>query len=133
MIFLDTSALYALSDRGDLHHERAKERFGALLDSEEAILTHNYILVESLALVQRRLGWVAAIELTRSVHDFEIVWVDQAVHDEAVRRFRQSTKGDVSLVDHVSFVVMRERAIRVALAFDQDFVEEGFQLYGEDR
>ena len=79
------------------------------------------------------LGWVAAIELTRSAHDFEMVWVDQAVHAEAVRRFEQSTKQRVSLVDHVSFVVMRERGIRAALAFDEDFVEEGFDLYEVDR
>jgi predicted nucleic acid-binding protein len=35
---------------------------------------------------------------------------------------------DVSLAAHVSFPVMRERGVRDALAFDPDFVREGFRL-----
>lgn len=35
MIFLDTSAIYALADRADPRHQHAKARFQALLDAGE--------------------------------------------------------------------------------------------------
>lgn len=55
MIFLDTSVVYALADEGDPNHKRAKELFGRALEVDEDLLIHNYILVESAALLQNRL------------------------------------------------------------------------------
>ena len=132
MIFLDTSAIYAMADLADPRHDPAKEQFQALLDAGESILTHNYVLVESMALIQSRLGVQAALKLAQDSRAFAIEWVDETTHEEAVRRLARARKRHVSLVDHVSFVVMRRRGVRTALAFDPDFEEEGFQLF-EDR
>lgn len=130
MIFLDTSAIYALADRGDARWKLAKQRFQAVLDAGEALLTHNYVLVESMALLQHRLGLRAALRLARDAEAFEIEWVDKTLHAEAVRRLARRRKRPVSLVDQLSFLVMRSRGIETALAFDQDFVNEGFRLWG---
>ena len=54
MIFLDTSAIYAMADRGDPRHQRAKERFQALLEAGEGVLTHNYVLAELVPLAHVR-------------------------------------------------------------------------------
>jgi len=35
LIFLDTSAIYAMADRDDPHHQQARERFQALLEAGE--------------------------------------------------------------------------------------------------
>jgi predicted nucleic acid-binding protein len=129
MIFLDTSAIYAMADRADPRHHPAKERFEALLDAGERVLTHNYVLVESLALIQSRLGLEAALKLAHDCRAFDIEWVDEATHEEAIRRLARARKRHVSLVDHVSFVVMRRRGVQRALAFDPDFEQEGFQLF----
>lgn len=129
MIFLDTSAIYAMADRADPRHPPAKERFEALLNAGESVLTHNYVLVESMALIQSRLGLEAALKLAHDCRAFDIEWVDEATHDEAIRRLTRARKRHVSLVDHVSFVVMRRRGVRTALAFDPDFEQEGFQLF----
>lgn len=120
--------MYALANRRDAHHAAANERFQALLAAGERILTHNYVILESLALLHRRLGLSAAVELARSTDAFEVEWVNKTIHDEAVRRLGTSGR-DVSLVDHVSFLVMRQRQIATAFAFDRHFVEEGFHLY----
>ena len=128
MIFLDTSAIYALADRRDPHHDLAKERFQALLDVGEEVLTHNYVLVEAMALVQSRLGLEAAVRLAEDCRAFRVEWVDEATHEEAIRRLARSAKRRVSLVDQVSFLVMRRRGVRVVLAFDSDFEEAGFQI-----
>lgn len=51
--FLDTSALLALLDEDDLNHARADEAWRQLLDSDEPLVSTNYIVVETFALVQR--------------------------------------------------------------------------------
>lgn len=129
MIFLDTSAIYALADRADPNHRRAREHLLRVLEAGETLLTHNYVLVESMALLQRRLGMPAAIRFARDAEAFEVVWVDESTHGEAVARLEKTGTGGVSLVDAVSFLVMRKRGIRTALAFDADFVAAGFRLY----
>jgi predicted nucleic acid-binding protein len=79
-LFVDTSALYALMDRDDRNHARAT-RFWSTVSVAEPLLTHNYVLVETSALVQRRLGMealhVLVDELTLPI---STVFVDQAVH-----------------------------------------------------
>lgn len=129
MIFLDTSAIYALADRADLRHEHAKDRFQALLAIGEGILTHNYVVVEAIALIQSRLSVAAALKLAHDCRAFDVEWVDEATHDEAVRRLGRVGRRQISFVDQVSFLVMRRRGVRTALAFDPDFEEEGFQLF----
>ncbi len=130
MIFIDTSALYALADRADPRHQEAVRLFDALLSNSEQFVTHNYVLVEAMALVQHRLGVKPAVKLAESADGFEVVWVDRALHEEAVRQLERSSKRRVSLVDRVSFLVMRERKVEKAFAFDPDFAAEGFRLVG---
>lgn len=129
MIFLDTSAIYAMADQADPRYERAKERFEVLLDMGERILTHNYVLVEAMALIQSRLGLAAALKLAHDCRVFDVEWVDEATHEEAVRRLTRLGSRQVSLVDQVSFLVMQRRGVHTALAFDSDFEREGFQLF----
>jgi len=128
VIFLDTSAIYALADRADARHGEAVAHLDSVLKGGEKLLTHNYVLVESLTLLQHRLGISAAVKLSESASGFEIIWVDRQLHEEAARRLARAGKRRLSLVDHVSFLVMRSRGIVKALAFDPDFSSEGFRL-----
>ena len=59
MIFVDTSALYAVLDRDDEHHPLAKSTWGTLLQGDDALIVTNYVMVETTALVQHRLGMQA--------------------------------------------------------------------------
>jgi predicted nucleic acid-binding protein len=132
VIFVDTSALYALADRKDPNHEIAAQRFTQLLAEGEDLLTHNYVLVETLSLVQRRLGATPAVRLAASSSHFVIEWVGEALHQAAVRRWAQTARRRLSLIDLTSFLVMRQRGVKTAFAFDEDFTREGFRLYGSD-
>ncbi len=130
MIFVDTSAIYAWADAADANHAAAVRRLQAILDSGEDLLTHNYVLVEAIALLQARLGLGAAHRLAKDAAAFTVEWVDEALHLEALRALERSRKRHVSLVDHVSFLVMRQRGVATAFAFDPDFVTAGFTLFG---
>ncbi len=128
MIFLDTSAIYALADRADSNHPTAKEHFSQILKSGAPLLTHNYVLAESFALLQYRLGLSVALAFARSIRSLEIDWIDQEVHTAAIGSW-SGGKRTLSFVDHVSFLVMERRGIAEAFAFDPDFEAAGFRLY----
>jgi uncharacterized protein len=128
VILIDTSAIYALASRSDPNHAVARRKFSAILTSEVSIATHNYVLVEALALLQHRLGLAAAARFERESRAFDIEWITPETHAEAARRWALGTR-TVSFVDEVSFLVMQLRGIRTAFAFDGDFADAGFDLY----
>lgn len=126
-VFVDTSAIYALLDRDDESHLAAADAFTAL--EEGPLMAHNYVVVESAALVQRRLGPLAVRTL---FDDFlpvlELAWIDEHTHRAAVAALIASENRGVSLVDWTSFEVMRQQGINRAFAFDDDFATQGFEL-----
>jgi predicted nucleic acid-binding protein len=125
-VFVDTSALFAVLDRDDPNHAAATgafERLGAV----EELVTHNYVHLESDQLVRRRLGSDAAATLIdRLLPALTTIWVDEPVHAEALAAIRSAGRA-ASLVDQVSFILMRREGIMEALAYDADFDAEGFR------
>jgi len=128
VILLDTSAIYAPADRGDPNHRGAVERLRQLEAQGHTLFVHSYILVESTALLQRRLGLAVALRFLEDARAFRIHWVISRDHEEAVRLLTTRGKPTLSLVDCVSFVRMKRYGIITAFAFDEDFEREGFQL-----
>ena len=126
-MLVDTSALYALLDGGDERSSAAINAFEQLREQGEALLVHNYVVVEASALVGRRLGPAAQRALHGDVLPlFSIHWVDQALHNAAVIALLAG-RSSASLVDRVSFELMRRRRIDTAFAFDRDFRGQGFR------
>ena len=124
-ILVDTSALIALLDEDDLRHQEASAMFRSLARTAD-LVTHNYIHVEAIAVARRRLGPEAAVRLSDDLLPaLETVWVDELLHQEALSGHRAGS-GSASLVDHVSFILMRRLGIEVAFAFDADFDSRGF-------
>ena len=131
MIFVDTSAIYALAESGDPNHPAAVLRLQQILDSQEGMLTHNYVLLESVALLQARLGLAQAVKFADDSANFTIEWIDKSLHLYGIRQWQKSGKRHISLVDHISFLVMRRHHVKIAFAFDPDFEREGFKLFVE--
>ena len=55
MIFIDTSAFLALVHHADSNHKNAVEQWEKLLETDEALITNNYVLVESIAIAHTRI------------------------------------------------------------------------------
>lgn len=90
-------------------------------------MTTSYVLVETYALLQRRVGLEAVDALRRGFAPLlEVVWVDAPIHDQALDHLQERGTPSVSLVDTTSFVVMRARSIGRAFTFDAHFTDEGF-------
>ena len=123
---VDTSALYALLDEDDDHHGAPVKTWTRLLGAER-LVTHAYVVVESSALVQRRLGTAAASRLHRALLPAVAVSaVGQRTHDRAVERWLGAGRRGLSLVDVTSFVVMTDAGLERVFAYDADFVAAGF-------
>jgi hypothetical protein len=129
VIFLDTSAIYALADKTDPNHVTAYSKFQDALKSGEVFVLHNYILLESAALLQARLGLPSAVLFLKDAKSFEVEWVDSDLQEEAEKELERIGKRGISLVDCTSFLVMRRKGVQKVLAFDPDFQDQGFSFY----
>ena len=130
MIFLDTSGVFALADRDDAMHDQAVRMLEAARAASEDILTHNYVLVESAALLQRRLGLKTALAFLKDAEHFHIVWVTDELHAEGVRYLQRHGRRKLSLVDAISFVVAHGERISDYIGFDEHFDHAGLRRYG---
>lgn len=127
--FVDTSALLAVLDADDRMHEAASRAWRKLVTDDEALVTTNYVLVETFAIVQRRLGMTAVRVLDSDVLPLvETIWMDSASHDQAVAVMAISSRRGLSLVDCASFGAMRALGIERVFGFDDDFSKQGFEL-----
>jgi predicted nucleic acid-binding protein len=126
MIFIDTSALVALMDADDHNHERARDAWTQWLDQPMQFLTSNYVLLESTALIQHRLGIQAARLFEEEfVPVLSVHWVDADIHAIALTTMLAIGKRDLSLVDRTNIEIMRRLGHRTIFAFDRHYPEQG--------
>lgn len=126
-VFVDTSAFLAVIDRDESHHPQAKQVWEQLIGENAILVSTNYVLVETLALIQRRFG----MSLVKSFQDnvvplLSIAWVDEALHQAGVAAFLTANRRRLSVVDCLSFEIMRRLGLNQVFAFDHHFDEQGF-------
>jgi len=128
-VFVDTSALYALLVRSEEEHSRVAEAFREALRRGRVLVTSNYVLLESSALLQHRFGLPAVRDLeTRIAPLLRVLWIDEGLHRRALELLFATDRREVSLVDCVSFLVMEGEGIEEALALDSHFEKRGFKV-----
>ena len=127
--YIDTSAFLAVLGRDDENHARAKMAWGDLLGQQTPLVTSSYVLTETVAILQHRMG-LDAVRLFH--HDIYPIltteWVSGVLHEKSMGVVLAARRRNLSLVDCVSFEVMRQRGIRKAFAFDAHFEEQGFDV-----
>ena len=122
-IVVDTSALFALLDRRDANHPAAAA-FWADPDDED-LVTHAYVVVESVALVRARLGAAAVSALVDEILPaIRVEMVDRPLHDASLANLRR-IGGGTSLVDRVTLAFAARHGIERAFAYDADLVAGG--------
>jgi predicted nucleic acid-binding protein len=127
--FVDTSALIALLDGSESEHTACARAWRKLLADDESLVTSSYVLVETYALAQRRLGIDAVRTLTTDyVPLLAVDWIDETVHGAGLASLLTANRRELSLVDCVSFEIMRRRDISRAFTLDADFAKQGFNV-----
>lgn len=128
-VFVDTSGFYAVLDADDPFHTVARTGFERAEREEWQLVTTNYVVHETWALVQHRLVWNAVEDFLDVMLPLcRVGFVDEALHSQAAQSCRQSRRRKLSLTDCISFEVMRRLQLTEAIAQDQHFSENGIRL-----
>lgn len=126
--FADTSGFLALLVGNDQNHFQAKEKFIFLAEQKAQLFTSSFILVETAALIQKRIGFDLLYEFnTKIVPLLDVVWVTKELYSRALQRLLVQKRRSLSLVDCASFEIMTDYDILEAFTFDKHFSEFGFK------
>ena len=128
-VFADTSSLYAAIVRTEDRHRESLAILEGLLSGGRVIQTTNYVALETISLLQHRIG-------LEPVRDFEermlplisVSWIDAELHRRGMKRLLREGKRKLSLTDCISFEFMAAAGLRYAFSLDRHFVEAGFRL-----
>lgn len=128
-LFVDTSALYALLVRTEDGHAEVGAAFRGFLEGGRPLVTSNYVLLETVALLQYRIGLAPVHDLEHAlVPLLTCRWVDESLHRRGMERLFRTDRRRLSLVDCTSFVLMDAEGIDEALALDRNFAAAGFRV-----
>lgn len=128
-VFADTSGLYALLVGSEDGHDSVVRAFRGVVSQRRPLRTTSYVAVETVALLQHRVG----LEAVRDFDDhlfplLSVEWVSDALHRRGMRRLSRENRRRLSLVDCVSLEFMRQHAIEDVLGLDRHFEEAGHAL-----
>jgi predicted nucleic acid-binding protein len=125
MVFVDTSAWFALFVLTDPHHQRVRDWVAA---NSERVLTPDYCIDETLTLLLVRGEHSRAMEAGRELIERTIARV-QFVSPEQVQRawvvFQQRATAGWSFTDCTSFIVISDLRIPTAVTLDAHFRQFG--------
>ncbi|RJP50033.1 MAG: PIN domain-containing protein [Anaerolineaceae bacterium] len=128
-IFVDTSALFSLANTSEATHDIAWETMKTFAERNYRLAANNYVVVETFALIQSRLGIEIARQFNTNVMpNLQIAWIDEEQHRAIVERLFSANRRQLSLVDCSSFETMRQLGIEQVFTFDEHFREQGFTV-----
>lgn len=131
--FVDTSAFLALLDADEIHHSELRDVWIDSIQKNVSLTTTSYVLIESFALIQRRLGLKALKIFIEDIQPIVAIhWVDSIEHEAGAASVLTAGRRNLSLVDCVSFEVMRKLGIKQALTLDKHFAEQGYICLPKD-
>ena len=135
LIFVDSSAFYALADRQDASHRVAMQRWEALVKTKQPLVSSLAVAAEAATLIRRWIGfdaaqaWLDQLDRARLVRAVELVFLAEREYALARELYRRLGQPKLSLTDALSFSVMTLRGIKTCFGFDEDFLIAGFSLY----
>lgn len=129
MIFVDTSTFLAIFSVSNRNHLRAELCLREMRAERQTLVTNNYVILESIALLQKRFGLDKVQDFQNKLLPLiQIEWIDKDQHEAAVQAVFQENRRGLSLVDYSAFETMRRLGIESAFTFDSHFRDEGFKV-----
>jgi hypothetical protein len=126
-ILLDTVGLVALWNVADQWHSAADQAFAQLLARRRPMVTTTFVLLECGNTAARKPFRSKVCQLRTTLEQRnELIVPTEDDWKQAWADYEQGIAGDASIVDHVSFVVMRRLGITEAFTNDRHFQAAGF-------
>ena len=137
LVFVDTWAWLALSNRKDVHHELARKSYEEVKTAGYRLVTSDYVLDEVITALFRNVIFASAVQFIESLFTatsndqikleritetrFKVAWL---------QRKKYQDKPDISFTDFTSFVLMQELVINKVFTGDSHFesVNLGFEI-----
>lgn len=133
MIFVDTSAWYAVEVEDDVNHEAAYKFLSTLASGKHGVsITTDYVLDEALTLLRSRRDLASAtafINKIRKSKSVRVFWIDEGLFEKALVIFQKSDHKSWSFTDCTSFALMGELSVSNAFTFDRHFNEAGLAAF----
>jgi predicted nucleic acid-binding protein len=129
IVFVDTSAWVGLFVDKDQHHAQAIKALEDLEEEAPDFVTTDYVIAETVARIRRQASHRSAAGVWDRLEGGEtahVVEVGPGHRALARKWFGKYDQLELSLVDCVSFVVMKELGIEEAFTFDDDFRKAGY-------
>ncbi|HXW04939.1 MAG TPA: PIN domain-containing protein [Vicinamibacterales bacterium] len=131
-LLVDTGALLALFNPQDALHDRAR-RFVREAAGTRFVLTE-LILSETVTRIRARAGAARAADVGAALlssRRYEVLFVDPPLVRAGLADLRRFADKRLSLVDAVSFAVIRALGLDGSFTFDRDFRDCGFASFPE--
>ncbi|MFI5381548.1 MAG: type II toxin-antitoxin system VapC family toxin [Tepidisphaerales bacterium] len=132
MIFIDTGAFVARYRSSDAHHTAAKAGWAKITRDGPPCFTTDLVIAETITLLARYIGYRPAAERGRVfLSSAALTILRPTLEDEtaALDLLEKFADQEVSFVDCVSFVMMKNRRVRRVFGFDRHFTAAGFSQW----
>ena len=133
LVFVDTSAHFALANSKDIDHENAQKFFEQLSQESTVLYVSNFIIVETYTLMLRKISRNKAINYIENlIKTSEIEPIkerDEKRTWEIILKFKDK---DFSDTDATSFALMERLGFFEAFTFDDHFEQYGFRRLPEN-
>lgn len=137
MIFIDTGAWIALTDKSDQYHREVAQIYSQLKNKRKRFVTTDYIIDETVTRLrydtnhQIAVKFLDLINISEKTGILRVTYVDERLFQKAISIFRQYESTILSFTDCVSFATCKMHKIHEAFAFDQHFTMIGISLSKE--
>ena len=128
LIFVDTGAWYALVDKNDPEHGKAKKFFKS---NSTPLLTTNFVFDETVTLLRMRLGWNTAKNFGQRLKDsnfVSLVSIKSEDEERAWQIFLKYKDKDFSFTDCTTFAVLDRLKLGTIFTFDRHFYTGRFLI-----
>lgn len=130
-LFIDTGAWYALFNRRDRYHRRARSFFEHLKGQPIRLITSDYIFDETLSLLRYHTHYRVARTFGEHFRQSRVVCeeISRQIRESAWQIFLDYEDQAFSFTDCTSFALMRMQHIQDVFTFDAHFQTMGFNIY----
>jgi len=131
LIYIDTGALIALSDRNDKNHKRAVLYFKTTVKRGVIFVLGKHVVIEYIDGVAKRINKKKAIQELNSIIGSELLlieWENKKDWVQAIEYFKRYKDQRIDLTDCLSFSIMERMNLNTAFTFDSDFQTHGFRM-----
>lgn len=133
-VFIDTAGWLALGNKSDEHHHKAITAYQNITNQGYMKITTDTILIEVCNALRKPNLKNLAVTLIKNIQDAEnrgyltVIHSSRPIINKGIDLFLKRKDKEWSLIDCISFIVMKDERIKEALTTDHHFEQAGYSI-----